>query len=175
MSRSAKTNYTGAGYPDTATTNVYPNTTSQANVVTQPRPIRSAQTDIYPATPKYLPEGTSVNYAAASFPAMSNRETAKPAANLSRPLMAAETPHSTGQKTWSSRGRLVRSAVVVEGKHFYKLLPDDPKADWMYCTNQPGVNLDDYVEKHVQIYGNFYYHKLVKQYYMEVLTVSPVQ
>ncbi len=175
LSRSAKTNYTGTGYTDTATTDVHPNFTGQPNMETQQRPIRNAQTEVYPETPKYLPEGTSANYAPPALPTVPTPEAARPAANLTKPLMAAETPNSTGQKTWSSRGRLVRSAVVVDGKQFYKLLPDDPKADWMYCTNQPGVNLNDYVERHVQIYGNFYYHKQVKQYYMEVLTVAPVQ
>ncbi|HEV8059762.1 MAG TPA: hypothetical protein VGP68_07805, partial [Gemmataceae bacterium] len=175
LSRSAKTNYTGAGYTDTATTDVHPNFTGQPNMETQQRPVRNAQTEVYPETPKYLPDGTSANYGAAALPAVPNPIAAKPAANLTKPLLAGETPNSTAQKIWSSPGRLVRSAVVVDGKHFYKLLPDDPKADWMYCTNQPGVNLNDYVEKHVQIYGSFYLHSQVKQYYMEVLTVAPVQ
>ena len=168
LTRSAK-----PSFADTATTNVHPSFTGQPNVESLQRPNTRAQTEVYPeVTPQFLPADATAARQKALPQTNLVEEIAQPNAKLTKPLMANETVNKTAQRTWCA-GHLEKTAMDYEGKRFYRLIPDDKKiASVIYCVNEPGINLDDAVNRHVQIYGPFYLHTKVNQYYMEVLQVN---
>jgi hypothetical protein len=157
-------------YGDTTTNNGYPNSYVQQSIDSPRRRQTTAESNIYPApqSGQFLPNETTV----VRQKAPQVEEIGQPNAKLAKPLMAHEATNTTAQKVTCS-GFLEKTSMDLHGKRFYRLTPDDKKiASVIYCTNEPGINLDDAVNRHVQLYGPFYLHKEVNQYYIEVLQLS---
>ena len=154
------------------TTNVYSNSFGQQNLESQRRPVSTAETNVYAQpTGQFLPYEAPVTRPKSS----QVEELAQPNAKLAKPLMAHEATNTTAQKVTCS-GFLEKTSMDLNGKRFYRLIPDDKKiASVIYCTNEPGINLDDGVNRKVQLYGPFYLHKAVNQYYIEVLQMNILQ
>ena len=85
-------------------------------------------------------------------------------------------PTNFGSGHVSVAGTLEKTSLANDGAQFYRLRPDEPKlGQFIYCTSKPGVNLEDAINKHVQIEGDFSLHAELKQYYMEVEKVGVLQ
>ena len=102
---------------------------------------------------------------------------AQPTANVFK--SAEPTPSTTPaafQKVWSPPGSLGRTPLVdKDGNHFYRLTPYDLKKDGLiYCLGEPGVNLEAYCNKEVRLYGEWGYHRDMRQNYMKVAQVNLV-
>jgi uncharacterized protein YraI len=83
----------------------------------------------------------------------------------------AATP--TIATVWSEPGWLRRSAFQIDGKATY-VLESSAGQPRLYVTAQPGVNLEPYVNRTVNLYGPKMYRGEVRTNYMIVSQVAPV-
>lgn len=83
------------------------------------------------------------------------------------------TPGTASQ--WSGPGWLVRGGFQIDGKPVYRLVD----RDWqhvLYVVPQPGISLDPYLSRWVDLYGPVTYRsETVRAYYMTAGYVRPVQ
>jgi hypothetical protein len=163
VSRSAKPNYA-----DTANTEAYPNGSGRSNVETRQTRNKTAQSDVYPEAPKYLPSEAS---ATTGKNDPTKIDLTQPSARLDKPLTGNQVPPK-GAQTVVCPGILEATTLEFEHKKIYRLRPDDQNiAPFIYCTNTPGINLEEVLNKHVEITGLFYLHKSVNQYYIEATNI----
>jgi hypothetical protein len=64
--------------------------------------------------------------------------------------------------------------LTVDGKPTY-VLESSAGTVHLYVTAQPGVNLEQYVNRNVNLYGPMTYYGPVKSNYMVVQQVQPLQ
>ena len=81
-------------------------------------------------------------------------------------------PPNIGSGHVKLAGILEKTSMSIKEERFYRLTPDDAKiASVIYCTSQPGVNLEDAIGKHVEIGGDFAMNSQIKQFRMKVDSV----
>jgi hypothetical protein len=165
VSRSAKPKYGG----DTVTTDVHSSSFGQSSVESRQSRPHTANSEVFPEAPKYLPRDPSPATSAAK-PA-TTIDLTQPGAKLDKPLTRDEAS-KTGAQSVHCPGVLERTLITKDGKRFYRLILDDPSLGYLYyCTNAPGVDLEEAVNKHVEIFGLYSYHSELKQGYVEVQNV----
>jgi SH3-like domain-containing protein len=102
------------------------------------------------------------------------RETSMPRANpspTSNYANYAAPPPAPAASQWSPPGWLRRTSIFLDGSRPFALVAGDGKV-LMYMTPQPGLNLDEYVEKHVMVLGPLSYHNQMRTYFMHVQQVK---
>jgi hypothetical protein len=89
---------------------------------------------------------------------------------LSPPILHPATQQP--QANWYGPGHLYRTGFQVDGKTAYGLMSQDCK--WhLYLTAGPGLNLDQFRERNVKIYGSVIYRSELRTHYMIVQQVYP--
>jgi hypothetical protein len=81
--------------------------------------------------------------------------------------VAAPTPQSSGP------GRLTRAGFFVDGRQAYVLETSQGRAR-MYVTGMPGLNLEPYVNRVVELFGPMVYRGDLRTNYMTASQVRPV-
>lgn len=73
---------------------------------------------------------------------------------------------------WTGAGMLVRTPVVIEGWQTY-VLESAPGVPKVYAVAGPGLDLKDYVNRRVDLYGVAHTHRNVSKPYVVVTQVQP--
>jgi len=92
------------------------------------------------------------------------------------PLPASsQTPavNSTANCQWSGWGWLRRAPFFVDNKQAFAL-ENSQGSLRLYVTAQPGVNLDSYVNRTVNLYGKMIYRGDLKTNYMTACQLAPL-
>lgn len=125
------------------------------------------------------PASTTANRATSQYcyvkdapPVVQARPTsyAPPANYPSQPV----TPAPAAPTQMSGAGRLARAPFFVDGKQAYRLETNQGQV-MLYATALPGLSLEPYVNRIVNLYGPIVYRGDVRTNYMTVSQVSPVQ
>jgi uncharacterized protein YgiM (DUF1202 family) len=70
-------------------------------------------------------------------------------------------------------GRLDRSLLTVTGgSKLWVLTPDDPHQGRTYVKAGPSISLDDYVNRHVDVYGIYTYDGELRNFYLDATKVD---
>jgi hypothetical protein len=77
------------------------------------------------------------------------------------------------ESRWSGPGRLWKSALQVDGKQVYRL--ESNQGENLYVIAQPGVALDQYVNRNVNLYGQLSFRGTERITLMTASWVTPVQ
>lgn len=77
-----------------------------------------------------------------------------------------------GRPGWTGAGRLLRSPLGIEGQQTY-VLESAPGVPTIYAVNGPGLDLKDYVNRRVDLYGATYKHPNVSKPVVVVTQVQP--
>jgi hypothetical protein len=80
---------------------------------------------------------------------------------------------STANCQWSGWGWLRRAPFFVDQKQAYAL-ENSQGSLRLYVTAQPGVNLDSYLNRTVNLYGKLNYRGDLKTNYMTACQVAPL-
>jgi hypothetical protein len=92
---------------------------------------------------------------------------------LAPPPVTNTKPQTGPADQWYGPGRLYRTAFQIEGRTAYGLEPANGQHR-LYVTAAPGVNLESYRDRLVQLFGTPQYHGELRAYYMTVLKAAPV-
>jgi hypothetical protein len=85
-----------------------------------------------------------------------------------------QNPANDSGAKWRGPGRLMKSALPVDGKPAY-ILDMGTNQSIIYVVPQPGVNLDIYLNRIVYLSGPTGYHSGYRQEYMQAVQVQPQQ
>jgi len=91
------------------------------------------------------------------------------------PAVAAPTPSNVNVRPdyrHTGPGTLSRSYLTVPGGKLCAMEPDDPRQSRTYVKAGPSINLEDYVNRHVDVYGTLTYDGELRNHY---LTASKVE
>lgn len=100
-----------------------------------------------------------------------------PQSNTARPLAGNPPPAVDARDDrprWTGPGKLVRAGVVLDGRKTYAL-ESNPGVTLVYVVGAPGVDLDRYVGRKVDVYGGSYTRQGLKKPYVVATTVELVQ
>jgi beta-lactamase regulating signal transducer with metallopeptidase domain/HEAT repeat protein len=87
---------------------------------------------------------------------------------------AGKSSTTLDPRIWSVPGTLGRTTLTdSSGKKVYRLTPDNLQTNAIiYCEAEPRIELEPHVNRHVRLYGEWGYHKNLRQNYMKVSEVS---
>jgi hypothetical protein len=83
------------------------------------------------------------------------------------------TANSAGNCQWSGWGWLRRAPFFVDNKQAY-VLENSQGMPRLYVTAQPGVNMESYVNRTVNLYGKMMYRGDLRTNYMTACQLTPL-
>lgn len=87
---------------------------------------------------------------------------------------ATKTADGDEKARWTGPMRMVRSALAIDGRKTYAL-ETSPGITVMYVVAGPGVDLDKYANKKVDVYGTKYERREITKPYVVATGVDPAQ
>jgi hypothetical protein len=126
------------------------------------------------------PSASASNSGTLMPPVKDDRSAARPATTADRPPPppaadrnppASEPPDN--RPRWIGAGKLVRSAVVLDGRRTYGLDPGPDGSPRVYVVPAKEVDLERYVNRKVDVFGTTYTRRELSKPYVVVTQVEP--